>query len=198
MRLIPMLAVSLMLVACGGIVSRTPQPTITHFDLGPPAETIPAGAHPWRLSVTGAVTVDSTAMRYRFLHTDPAKVMNYSRSRWVSAPAEVLRRRLELQLFWPAGSPMNSCTVNLELQKFEQVFTGPDASKGVLAVRVDLRQRGGRILDERYFIEEAVAPSADASGGVAALGMATDQLVKGLKEWQSAGLAKGQWSACRD
>ncbi|MGL5632328.1 MAG: ABC-type transport auxiliary lipoprotein family protein [Azovibrio sp.] len=196
MRLILMLAASLMLVACGGIVSRAPQPSVAQFDLGPPAETIPADAHPWRLSISSAIAVDSTAMRYRFLHADPAKVMNYSRSRWVSAPGEVLRRRLELQLFWPAGSPVSTCTVNLELQKFEQVFTGPDTSKGLLAVRAELRQRGGRILDERYFIQEADAPSADASGGVAALGLATDQLVNVLREWQKTGMTKEQWSGC--
>lgn len=198
MRLILVLLCSVLLTACVSPAYRNgPQP-VAQFDLGPVAAPLPGDARPWRLSVATVNGLEDTAMRYRLLYADPTRVMEYAQSRWVGVPGELLRRRLEPQLFWPPGSPVSSCGMHLELQRFEQVFVSPAASAGALAVRAVLRQRGGKVVDERLFALEVPAATTDAAGGVAALAKAGDQLAQALNQWQAAGLARESWRTCRE
>jgi cholesterol transport system auxiliary component len=76
--------------------------------------------------------------------------------------------------------------LRLELEEFSQLFDTPEASSGVLRLRATLTQRGASgeaLLAQRSFIARQSAPTADASGGVHALTVATDQVAQDIEAW---------------
>jgi cholesterol transport system auxiliary component len=90
----------------------------------------------------------------------------------------------------PTGLPNNRLEtlhhLRVELEEFSQLFDAPATSSGVLRLRATLSQRsasGETLLAQRSFIARQSAPTADASGGVRALTVATDQVVKDIEAW---------------
>jgi cholesterol transport system auxiliary component len=157
---------------------------LRHFDLGP-AHPLPQTARPWRIVTHADELLEDKAMRYRLLYDNPSEIRTYTRARWSQAPVGVLRQALETRLYWNSEAVQDHCLLLLDLLRFEQEFTSPEQSRGVLTLRASLRN-DRRVLDERLFAFTAPAPSPDAAGGVAALADATAQLAEALKIWHDA------------
>lgn len=197
MRLVVTSLLCLLLAACGATGSyRNGSGPAAQFDLGPVSPSLAAeNARPWRFSVVAAGQFEDTAMRYRLMYADPARVMEYGQARWSAVPGELLQRRLESRLFWPHSGPASQCTTSLELRRFEQVFESPSSSSGVLVVRAVLRKRA-ELVDERLVTQQVAAPTLDAAGGVQALGLAVDGLAGQLQSWQEQGRSNGLHRIC--
>jgi ABC-type uncharacterized transport system auxiliary subunit len=183
------------LAACATPDYRSGAQPMARYDLGPLAALPGGSARPWPVSVTADTALANTGMHYRLLYADPARVRDYAQSRWLVPPAELLRSRLETRLQNPAGAG-GRCQLQLDLRRFEQVFTAPTASQVVLQVRAVLHQGDGTPVDARFFAYAKPAASADAVGGVDALAAATDALAAALADWHRAGLASGAHRAC--
>lgn len=186
LALLPLLLCALLLSGCMTPSYRNGAQPQAQFDLGP-VPLPPAEARPWRLRIAARGGLEDTAMRYRLAYADAARVMEYAQSRWMNPPAEILQRRLEARLFSAPGQARDYCQLQLELSRFEQVFDTASTSQGVLTVRAQLlHPRAGQV-DERLFSAAAVAPSADAQGGVSALAQAADTLAARLISWREQG-----------
>lgn len=77
-------------------------------------------------------------------------------------------------------------SLRLDLEEFSQLFDSPDTSHGLLRLRATVTQRsvtGESLLGQRSFVILQNAPSPDASGGVRALTLATDQAVQEIEVW---------------
>lgn len=173
------------LAACAGNGGRGPD--AARFDLGS------AGARGQPLPGVAAVSVTApswlagTAMQYRLAYADAARRQDYGASRWAAPPAELLQKALERQAVAARG-----CRLQLELDEFVQVFDGPEQSRLVLDLRAGLLL-GQKVVARRAFALAPAAASADARGGVAAAGVAVDELARGLARWlDEAG------AACRE
>lgn len=74
----------------------------------------------------------------------------------------------------------------IELDEFSQLFSSPEQSAGLLRLRATLLQRtagGEQLLAQRELQLQQPAASADAAGGVRALGAATDAALTELVQW---------------
>ncbi|MDD3483139.1 hypothetical protein [Azovibrio restrictus] len=198
MRILILLLASLLLAACTSPAYRNGNQPVAQFDLGPVAAPGGLSVRPWRFSVSAGGGLEDVAMRYRLAYADPARVMEYAQSRWVSGPAELLQRRLESRLYWTGAQAADACELYLELRRFEQVFSSPVASTGVLGVRVLLRRKTGAVVDETLWTLEEPAPTPDAAGGVQALAGAADRLAGMLQDWRGAGAARGGRQNCQE
>lgn len=85
-----------------------------------------------------------------------------------------------------ALSPAQAWVVRVELDTFNQVFTAPNASVGVVRLRATaLRTHalGEQLLGQQVFTAQSPAPTADAGGGAIALAQATADAAKSLDIW---------------
>ncbi|MDR0234476.1 MAG: PqiC family protein [Zoogloeaceae bacterium] len=178
----------LLLSACS---TRPDRPAMDWFDLGAsPAEaqTVDDTRRAWRVTVRSIPDLEDEAMRYRLEYAGPAgaaQVLTYARSRWISPPAEILRRRLAQYLFWPDGVE-DRCHIILSLTRFEQVFSAPGESAAVIALEAEVWNSGtGRLEDEARFSRTVKTRSPDAAGGVVALSEAATRLAtENLIPWR--------------
>lgn len=190
------LVVSTMLLsACAGLPERAAAPL--RYDFGPavPVATQPApAAQPLlALRVQASPALDSPAMLYRLGYADVQQLRAYSQARWTMAPAELLQQRLREGLghhyaLPPAGEAAPRL-LYIEIEEFCQLFDRPDQSVGLVRLRVSLLQRTGageQLLAQRELQLQRPAASADASGGVRALGAAADDAVTELVRWMQA------------
>jgi len=172
MRFLLRLCLPLLLLSACAI--RYDQGLIDEFDLdvGMVAKAGDDFRRAWRFEVRSSSDLTSEAMRYRLEYQLPAgraQILTYARARWVSPPAEILRRHLAQHLFWPDEAD-DRCYLILNLTRFEQIFSLPDTSRGEIALEAQLwNSRTGRMEDEARFFVTVEAPSPDAHGGVAAL-----------------------------
>ncbi|MDR1648481.1 MAG: PqiC family protein [Zoogloeaceae bacterium] len=175
----------LLVSGCSSLLpSPSPGTEPRHFDLGP-AYPLPQTVRPWRIVTHADARLEDKAMHYRLLYDNPSEVRVYTRARWAQPPASILRQALETRLYWSADAAQDHCLLTLGLLRFEQEFTHPGQSRGVLTLRASLRN-DRHISDERLFAFTVPAPSPDAAGGVAALADATEQLADALKTWRNA------------
>jgi cholesterol transport system auxiliary component len=190
---------SFFLAACASLFSR-PVPPVTLFDLG--ADVLPESGfdttrRAWLLDIRAVPGLQSPAMRYRLEYAAPAgsaQVFAYVESSWSNPPAEILRRRLEGALSWPAGAE-DRCELSLHLLRFEQVFTAPDESHGVLSLKARLWNREkNRLEDEAQFTQKNPASTPDAAGGVMALAESARRLARDLRQWRET--SRDKQKAC--
>jgi cholesterol transport system auxiliary component len=166
-----------------------PATTVTQYDLGPP----PAGASPTSAAlriadVEAPASLDGTSMLYRLQYSDPYRPAAYRDSRWTAAPATLLGQRLRQAAAQgegaaPAAGPAR--LVRVELDRFEQVFSAPGASRVVVQLRarvIDTATRT-RAAHERSFVVERDAPSADAAGAARAMAAAVDEVSRQVLGW---------------
>lgn len=186
---------AVLLSACAGLPERAPAPM--RYDFGPMAAAAPAATPGLRpllaLRVQASPALDSPAMLYRLAYADSQQLRAYSQARWAMLPAELLQQRLREGLgrtfsLPPAGEAAPR-VLHVELEEFSQLFTSPQESSGLLRLRASLLQRtagGEQLLAQRDWLLQQPAPSADAAGGVRALGAATEVMVTELVQWLQA------------
>ncbi len=89
----------------------------------------------------------------------------------------------------PASFTPQASVVRVELDTFNQVFTAPDASIGVVrwrATALRTHALGEQLLGQQVFAAQSPAPTADAAGGAIALAQATADAAKALDAWLTA------------
>lgn len=180
-----------LLSACAGLPERAPAPL--RYDFGPAAAvTQPApGTRPLlALRVQASPALDSPAMLYRLAYADAQQLRAYSQARWAMVPAELLQQRLReglgRQYVLPPAGETAPRLLHIELEEFSQLFRSADQSAGLLRLRASLLQRtagGEQLVAQRELQLQQPAASADAAGGVRALGAATDAAVTELVQW---------------
>lgn len=178
----------LLLTAC-----IVPEPAVRPqaYDFGPPpAATGPAVAHAAVVQVMDVQAprgMDGNYVQYRLAYADAQALKPYASSRWAMAPTQLLTQRLKQRLAMQggvvsSGDALSALLLKTELEQFDQVFDTASASRGVVRLRATLI-KDRRLLAQRTFIVTRDAPSADAQGGVQALGAASDAMLGELAAW---------------
>jgi len=147
----------------------------------------------------GPLWLDSGSMHYRLGYEDPARLRRFANSQWAVSPLKLLGQRLRAALALSAagggavpdlGIPADY-SLRVVVEDFGQVFDSPSSSRGVVRFRVVLvRERKHVFVGQRRFEAVVEAPTADARGGVAALGRATAQSVDEAVAWVSERVAE--------
>lgn len=177
----------LLLAGCFTAGKRGGDAPLAIYDFGPlPADTQGSSRHvPLALEVRAPLWFDTMGIDYRLAYIDAARLREYARARWAGPPAQLLQQRLSQQLrLSPSGQGQARCLMRVEITEFSQVFSAPDASRGVVQGRVLLFDRARRPIAELPINLEKTAVTQDARGGVGALAEAVDQLVADLRSWE--------------
>lgn len=177
----------LLLAGCFTSGKRGGDAPLAIYDFGPsPAEALVAQRRvPLALEVRAPLWFDTMGIDYRLAYIDAARLREYARARWAGPPAQMLQQRLSQQLrLSPSGQGQARCLMRVEIGEFSQVFSAPDASRGVVQGRVVLLDRSRRQLAELPVNLEKAAVTQDARGGVGALSEAVDQLAADLRSWE--------------
>ncbi len=201
MRILLLLCFSALLGACFPLGQRS-EGGMRLLDFGtPPSPLQEAAGRP----VNALVEVgkpqwqDGLGIRYRLSYQDASQVREYARSRWAGPPARLVEQRLRQRLdLSSAGQRRGQCVLRIELDEFSQVFASPNDSIGLLQGQAFWLDPARRPLAERRLSISSPAEAANASGGVAALQAAVDQLAGELLAWESELAAGGQIRACRE
>ncbi|MDR2626381.1 MAG: PqiC family protein [Zoogloeaceae bacterium] len=180
---------SLLLAACLPAFTP-PQSAPERFDLGAAPvfsgiEAPPISARSMGFHLFSAPALENNFMRYRLAYADPAKVQFYAHARWAGTPGDILRAFLQERLFWAEEAKPDVCRLELELQRFEQVFITPEESFGALFVQARLRHPDTGVEAERRIDLSVAAPTPDAAGGVRALAEAAGRLAGELRRWRA-------------
>jgi cholesterol transport system auxiliary component len=187
-------AATLAAVALAGCTLGPKQNPISLYDFGPvPAAALPSGPLA-RLRATDVVApswLDAPGIAYRLEYDQPQRRAVYRDSRWVASPAALFTQRLRQRLGEsPQTGPGPAQDVRLlriELDEFAQVFSAPTTSRAVVRLRASLlRSPVETPLAQRSFVVERPAASADAAGGVQALGAAADEVLSQVLAWAAS------------
>ena len=196
-----LLAACLALGGCA-LVDKPVRPVV--YDFGPGMLVAPElGAAALRGVVTlpeveAGTALDSTAVLYRLAYADAQLLLPYAQARWSTTPAQLVRQRLRDTLGQRStvvnpgeGSLSGAATalvLRVELEEFSQLFDAPNHSVGLVRLRATVVQAlagGDRLMGQRSFVVQRLAPSADAPGGVRALAAATNAAVEEIEQWLS-------------
>ncbi|MDO5692011.1 MAG: ABC-type transport auxiliary lipoprotein family protein [Pseudomonadota bacterium] len=172
-----------------------PQP----YDLGPAlplaASTAPSGSALALYRVEAPAAIDGTHIIYRLNHGDGGQQPRpYAQARWTMSPPQLLTQRLReafsaTRPVVEPGAGLAPLDLRAELDEFAQIFSTPEASEGVVRLRVTAIAPGAktyRLVGQRTFEVRRPAPSADAAGGVKALRQAADEVARQVVEWVNA------------
>jgi len=194
----PLAALGLIALALSGcaLPDKPVRPQL--YDLGPAlpasADAAPPAAAALALGpVAAPAAIDGTQIIYRLIYSDGGQQPRpYAQARWTMAPPQLLGQRLREALsarrpVVEAGAGLATLELRAELDEFAQVFTAPNASEGVVRLRVTATApaaRGGnRLLGQRSFTVRQNAATADAPGAAAALRAATDEVARQVAAW---------------
>ncbi len=179
MRYLLYISLISLLTACLGTNRPGPESAIYDFGLKNEPDRIDTLVDIGRITAVDAV--DHRRMRYRLDYQNPAQVHNYAQSRWSSSPAALLESKLRNMA---NATKQGRCALQLEIEAFDQVFTSPDASSGVVSLHATLyAKQPRRNLYSHTIQTSATAPSADSKGGVAALDSASTQAIRQILQW---------------
>jgi cholesterol transport system auxiliary component len=201
----PLGAIGLLVcLLAGGCATPAPSVTWEHeYGLGP----MPAATQPSQPARFGTLRIaalaapgwlNSTDIYYRLLYEDPERVAAYSRARWVAPPpamlAQLVQDALAGQGSWravigPENPAQADYALRLHLLSFEQDFTAPKQSHGLLRLRAVLLNPSESIVAQRTFRFREPAASADAQGGTDALSRASRACAAALGRWLSQAVA---------
>ncbi len=172
-----------------------PQP----YDLGPAlpvaANAAPSGPALALDRVESSAAIDGTHIVYRLIYSEGGQQPRpYASARWTMSPPQLLTQRLReafsaTRPVVEAGAGLAPLELRAELDEFAQIFSAPDASEGVVRLRVTAVAPGARaqrLVGQRTFEVRRAAATADAAGGVAALRAATDEAVQQVVAWVNA------------
>lgn len=184
-----LICTALLLSACS--MSSQNTRTVASYDLGLPVATRATPLHA-NLSITDIEApqwLQGRAILYRLAYQNDKQLQAYASSIWVSPPPELLS--LRLRQYFASGktsSPVDRTRADyilrIELESFEQLFTAPTSSVGVLRAKATLvNTLERRLITQKTFAIEQPSPTADAAGGISALAAASVQLVQAVHEW---------------
>ncbi len=181
-----------------GCIAEAPRDQPREFRLPIGDLEVPAAAEERRPTlrvarVGGPSWARQERMFYQLGYRSPAVLGWYGEARWAEPPAVMLARALRGKLAatgrWQAvlgpGDPASARhLLRLELTELMQVFPDTERSFGRLRARAELiDEETAEVLRQRTFSYRVAAPSADAPGGVQALGEAGTRLGSDLLSW---------------
>jgi cholesterol transport system auxiliary component len=166
----------------------------SEYDLGT-LRTQPANATPLTLPAVSVADVkapawlDGERMFYRLSYTNDQQPRSYANSKWTMPPAQLFVERLKSRLAQSGGvvvsasdGALNVPILRVEADDFSQVFDSATQSSVRVAVRAALYD--GRFLrEQKLFVQQIPADSADARGGAAALATASDAIINEMAVW---------------
>lgn len=193
-----------LLAACSALPQK-PAP-VARYDFGPQAPQTagtgtPANTMPLILANVRAAGVPdaSTAIHYRLAYADVRELRPYTQARWTMQFDQLIQQRVRdalsqqravvlgddgaMQSLHRGVSP---AMLRLDVEEFDQVFESTTSSYGALRLRATLTEvtpKGERWLAQQVFAAKQPAATADAAGGAAAMGAATDQVAQQLDAW---------------
>ena len=195
-----------LLAGCSALPDK-PQRAVM-FDFGPGSlQSAPPAAPQTRLAplalddiTTSGGALDNTAVLYRLAYADAQQLRPYTQARWVMPPAQLMRQRLRDRLserrtvFGSGESAALNRSQNavlprvlrLDLEEFSHFFTAVDTSVGLVRMRASLYEitpGGEKLVGQRSVVAQRPAPTADATGGVRALTLATDAAIDEVDQW---------------
>ena len=188
--------------ACSALPDKPVRPVSYDFGSGVQAASPGAGASLAPIALADIDTTglaDTAAITYRLQYTDAQQLRPYAMARWALPPAQLVRQRVRERLgtrrpVLDADDVLSQKRfegslpriLRLQLEEFSQVFASPGQSEGVVRLRatlVDNSAQGESLVGQRVFVMRRPAPSADASGGVRALTLATDAAIDEVEAW---------------
>jgi cholesterol transport system auxiliary component len=188
-----LIGAAVLLAACA---TPTPPASKAVYDFGPVQSTAntpvsasaprhPAIALP---EIEAGAGLDSPALLYRLQYQDAQQLRPYAQARWSVPPAQLVRARLRdaLAALGPVLPLEGSAALALriELDEFSHIFSSQDASQGLVRIHASLL-KNEQLIAQTTLLARANAPSQDAAGGVRALTIATDDVVKQVAAWVS-------------
>lgn len=198
-------AVCLLLTLLGGCAAVSRQaPFPRHYTLAGATRPTPLARQPGPAAqrslqvarIVAAPWLQDTGIHYRLEYRHDHSIASYANSDWVASPATLLEEAVQNALAangaWRVvvgpGSPARTdFSLQIRLDDFAQAFTSPGQSRGVLdATATLIDNRDERAIAQRHFHVETEAPSADAAGGVQALGEAGRRFTMQLAGWLHA------------
>ena len=197
------LAASAVLSGCSALPDKPVRATL--YDFGPSVSTSAATAAAPTLpalvlaDIEGGGALDGNSILYRLGYADDHQLRPYANARWSAPPPQLIRQRLRQQLGRDravldaaegAAIARDGGTaprvLRVDLEEFSQLFESTSQSWGLLRLRATLMENttaGEKLLGQRNFVVRKPAPSADAAGGVRALGAATDAAADEIAQW---------------
>jgi cholesterol transport system auxiliary component len=139
------------------------------------------------------VWLNSTNIYYQLEYRNGGEIAPYSQARWASSPAILVRLLVQNTLtedaFWkavigPESLAQADYKLVLRITDFQQIFSTPDQSKGLLrafAMLVD--NESGAVVAQREFRFQTLAPSPDVEGGTWALSKNAYKLAQAIRSW---------------
>lgn len=187
MRLVILLLLVVSLGGCFTAGKRGGDVALAVYDLGSVKDAV-AGAQrkrPMAIEVRAPLWFDSLGIDYRLAYSEPNRLREYSRARWVGPPAQLIQLRLIRDLgYIPSGQGKAVCVLRVDIDEFSQVFDTAEASRAVLQGRVQWLDRGrGRLLEKQITLQ-APTPSPDSQGGVTAMSQLVGELSGAIATWE--------------
>lgn len=197
---IAMATAVLLLSGCAGAI-RNQAPRAYH-DLGEVRQGLGRSARPTfplrNLDVVAPSWLDNTAMQYRLAYDSDTRRRNYTESRWVAPPPDLVQQALR-RMVVASGTevPAGGCRLRVDLDEFVQVFEAPAQSETRLEARaVLLAPRTERLLARKGFRIREAGAGADAAGGAKAHAAGVRQLAVELRDWLAELDQAGQGAPC--
>jgi cholesterol transport system auxiliary component len=187
-------ALALSALFLAGCASNPTQESAT-YDFGPVAAAgVPPGAAPpipalVVMDATGPAALENERMYYRLNYADALQARTYASSRWASNPLQMVTQRFKTRLA-QSGMKVLAATdastgvplLRVEVDDFVHAFTGVAQSEGQLTLRASLFN-DHKLLDQRTFVRNIPARTADAAGGARALAASTDAVAADILAW---------------
>jgi ABC-type uncharacterized transport system auxiliary subunit len=137
--------------------------------------------------------LNKSNMYYRLAYEQQSRIGAYARSSWLQPPPEMIEQALQQhltqsQLFKAVIGPDSSGAAELELRvhiaNFLQRFMSPNDSDGLFDAYATLvNLASNRVLGQKEFRYHIATPTADAQGGVQALGTASGKFTAAVTQW---------------
>lgn len=133
--------------------------------------------------------LDSQLMYFRLSYANRQQTRPYANSRWSMPPAQLFGQRLKARIAQAGGMVLSATDgaaglplLRLDVDDMMQNFDAASHSTAQLSLRASVLS-GRNLIAQKTFSRQAVAPSADAAGGAAALAAASDALIDDMLFW---------------
>lgn len=145
--------------------------------------------------INAPLWLDSQQMYFRLSYANQQQTRPYARSRWSMPPLQLFGQRLKARIAQAGGVVLSATdgavslpVLHLDADEMIQNFDTGSHSTAQLSLRASVFN-GRSLLAQKTFSQQAIAPSADAAGGAAAMAQASDALIDDMLVWL-AGLPK--------
>lgn len=133
--------------------------------------------------------LDSQLMFFRLGYANQQQTRPYANSRWSMPPTQLFGQRLKARIAQAGGVVLSATDgaaglplLRLDVDDMMQNFDSASHSTVQLSLRATVLS-GRNLIAQKTFSRQAVAPSADAAGGAAALAAASDALIDDMLLW---------------